>query len=158
MAKRYNSRAIKKHHSYTIEEAAMALNLHPQTIRSWCKNGLPCLTGKTPHLILGTDLQDYIRLREKARKQRLGLDQLFCLSCRSPKYPAGMMVDFIPGNSLLGRLTGICPTCDSLCHRFVREDKISSVGPNLEVSHQAPWESLEEQTEAPSKTQLSHEE
>jgi hypothetical protein len=52
--RRADWRRIKGKYSYTIEEAARALNLHRNTVRNWVRRGgLPAMTGWRPHLVLG---------------------------------------------------------------------------------------------------------
>ena len=148
MAKRYNARALKKHHNYTIEEAAEALGAHPQTVRAWFAKGLPCLNGKSPHLVLGDHLQAFLSANATARKQPLGPDQLYCLRCKAAKIPAGEMADFIADRWGRGTLTGICPDCEGLCNRFAREDQLPVVAPNLAIIRPAGKASLEEPDEA----------
>lgn len=148
MAKRYNTRTIKKHHCYSIEEAGEAVGVHPQTVRAWIEKGLPCLKQGMPYLILGEHLQAFLSAQVGERKKRLAPNELYCLRCKSSKSPAGGMADFIPEGVGRGRLTGICPDCESLCHRFAREDRLHVVAPDLAVIRPAAEMDLEEPEKA----------
>ena len=148
MAKRFNARALKKHHSYTIAEAAELLGAHPQTVRAWIRNGLPVLADKTPHLILGDHIQVFLRSDAERRRAPLRPDELYCLSCRSAKTPAGMMADFVEMAPGQGRLTGICPDCEGMCNRFVSSARLPEIAPNLAVEFRSAEASLEEPEEA----------
>lgn len=154
MAKRYRTRAIKKHHAYTIEEAAELIGAHPQTIRGWAQSGLPFLTGRTPHLILGEHLSRFILKQADARKQRLGPDEIYCFRCRAGKVPAGRMADFVTDGSGRGRLEGICPDCEGLFHRFEREARLGAVAPSLEIRRQLREPRLKEPTAAAARTHV----
>ena len=148
MAKRYNVRALKMHHNYTVEQLAEILGAHPQTIRAWAYKGLPCLKSKTPHLFVGAHVQAFLAAQSDRKKNPLAPDQLFCLSCKAGKTPDGLIADFVPDGAGRGRLVGLCPDCGSLCNRFVSEVPLRAVAPNLAVAHQRPEPSLEEPEEA----------
>ena len=79
--RRPNRRAIKQHYSYTSEEAARVLGVSKGTVRRWMKDGLPCLTDQRPFLILGTDLRDFLKYRNRPR-QTCQLNECFCFRCQ----------------------------------------------------------------------------
>ena len=68
MARRFSTARIKVHRSYEIEEAAETVDVAPQTIRAWIKQGLPALMEKRPYLILGWQLKAFLKAREAERK------------------------------------------------------------------------------------------
>lgn len=148
MARRYNTRRIKKHHNYSFEEAADALGVHVQTVRGWVAQGLRCMTEGRPFLILGADLIAFHDQRADGGKTRLGPNELFCLKCRTARTPAGRAADFIPYGPDRGRLSGICPECESICHRFARRDRLSVVAPDLSIEIPVAFERLKEPGEA----------
>jgi len=109
MRRRTGRQAIRRHRSYTVEETARCLGLHKNTVRNWVKSGaLPALTEARPHLLLGLDLQDYLRKRKEAARTRLRLGQMYCLGCKAARFPAEGMVEDIGGAGALN-LRGICP-------------------------------------------------
>ena len=120
MGKKANPKKIKVVFSYSIEEAAQVLELTPQTIRSWERDGLRIMKSNRPHLISGLDLKNYLVDRQQSRKQPLLDKQLFCLSCKEPTEPYGLMADYIAQTNNSGRLEGLCSMCDSAAQRFVR--------------------------------------
>jgi len=124
MARRRNSRKIKIHQSYTVEEAALVLGCSVPTVRSWIKKGLPVLRSQIPHLILGADLREYLEAAQKTGKTPLQSDELYCLKCRKPRKPYGALVDYIPTTTSKGRLEGLCPVCGSLCNRFTSQSQL----------------------------------
>ena len=145
MTKRYNARAIKKHHTYTVEEVAEALGAHVQTVRSWAGQGLRIMKSKTPHLILGDDVRKFLGDRARGRKQPLSGNELYCLRCRAAKIPEGKLADFTPSEGGRGRLSGICPDCGGMCQRFARADRLNEIGPNLDISIPAQVKRLKEE-------------
>ena len=73
MARRFNWRLIKMHHSYTIEEAARTLGAHKNTVWSWVRGKqLSLVCDRRPYLIHGRALRDFLATEQAARKQRCG--------------------------------------------------------------------------------------
>jgi hypothetical protein len=69
-------RRIKTLRSYTIEEAATALRVHPNAVRYWIKKcALPVFTDQRPHLIQGGDLVSFLKGRREAKRQSCGPGQ-----------------------------------------------------------------------------------
>ncbi len=153
MAKRYNPRAFKIHHSYTIAEVAATAGVHVQTVRGWIKQGLRCLREEKPFLILGCDVRAFMEQQNQA-KTPLGKNELFCLKCRAARVPWGEMADYIPRNATSGRLTGICPTCERECQRFVSIATIGEIAPDLDVKFEGTQASLNQSDDPPSKTHI----
>ncbi len=118
MAKRPNGRAIKAVRSYTVPEAASALGVTVGTVRNWIRNGLPVLNAKRPTLILGAVMRDYMDQQRTKHKVALAPDQLYCLTCKKPRTPYGLMLDYIPRNEKTGRLMGLCEACGGTCNRI----------------------------------------
>ncbi len=113
-------RRIKSKYSYTVEEAARALNLHRNTVRNWVRRGgLPAMTGSRPHLILGAVLIEFLKGRRLAAKRTCGLGEFYCLKCRAPRKPVAELIEHRPMASGRTQIVGICSTCERLMHRFV---------------------------------------
>jgi len=129
--RRADWRRIKSKYSYTIEEAARALNLHRNTVRNWVRRGgLTAMTGSRPHLILGSVLIEFLKTRRLALKRKCGLGELYCLKCRVPRKPIAELIEHRPMASGRTRIVAICSICETLMHRFVANR-------NLEVSLRA---------------------
>jgi excisionase family DNA binding protein len=60
---RLDRRRIKRHHSYTVDEAARAIGAARGTVRRWLDKGLPAIRDRKPFLILGDDLAAYMAAR-----------------------------------------------------------------------------------------------
>lgn len=136
-------RRVKTLRSYTIDEAAVLLDVSRSTIRYWTnKCGLPVSTDKRPHLIQGGDLVTFLKGRREAKRQKCGSGQFFCLKCRKPQSPAGGMVDYHPLTAARGTLVGICPTCGTLMQRFVSRARLADMTRHFDLQVAHPQESL----------------
>ena len=132
-AKRINPRLAKLHRSYSVNELAIVLGVHKQTVRGWIKAGLPADDSKRPVLILGEELQEWFGKRRKAARHPLQPGQFYCFKCRQPKAPALEMVEYAATNASTGNLKAMCATCDTFMHRRVKLADLASKMPNLDV-------------------------
>ena len=66
-----NRRLVKKHRSYTVEEAARLFGCHRNTIRHWQKQGLKPVDGKRPVVFEGLTIATFLEARRGARRRRL---------------------------------------------------------------------------------------
>lgn len=135
MRKRYpNPRLVKIHRSCTVEEIAVRLGIHKNTVRRWVKAGLATSDSQRPMLILGQDLRAFLQARREKNKQTCKPGELYCVRCRAPKFPAGDMADYTPITEKFGNLKGICPDCDSIMNRRVSLAKLWQVRGKMDIS------------------------
>lgn len=134
MAKRVSARKIKKHRTYTYDEAGAALGVSPHTVRSWRANGLAVMTSGKPHFILGAELIRYIEKRQAKKAVKTGLDQMYCFKCKTPQSPLWSMVDYIPINDTRGRLTGLCGACEGVLQRFASKGDLGKFEQVYEIA------------------------
>lgn len=118
MAGRCNPNKAKIHRSYTVEEIALLFSVHKNTVRAWVKAGLPVCDDQKPMLILGSVLREYLRAKNKKRKQTCTPYEMYCFSCKAPKKPAENMVDYEPINDTTGRMIGICSSCEGMINKY----------------------------------------
>jgi len=112
MPKRVSARKIKIHNQYTYEQAADALDVTAQTVRSWRKFGLDVLDSQKPHLILGFALKEFLQSRAIKPERRLAQDQFLCMTCNAPRRAYGGMAGVFYLACWLGRGKGqICARC-----------------------------------------------
>ena len=130
---RVNSRLIKLHRSYAVEEAAQVLGVHKNTVRNWIAEGLPVLASMRPALILGTDLRTFLDRRRKQLKRPCPPGTLFCLKCRTPSRPALDMVEFVPHSPTGGNLKALCETCGTMMHQRIARAAITLKMPGIDV-------------------------
>lgn len=129
-----SARRVKKHISYTVEEAAEVTGYHPHTIRRWIDSqALHALTERRPHLIPGRFLHAFLTAA-KPGKRRLRAGECYCVKCRQPRRPAFDEADYRPLNAAIGSLQGLCPACGSLMFRRVTWAKLGSVAADLHVT------------------------
>src|SRR5262249_39023615 len=145
MGKRHpNPRLVKIHRSYSVEQIALLLGIHKNTVRHWLKNGLTPIDDHRPTLVLGRELVRFLTERRTCAKQPTGQGRIYCLPCRAPKVPAGNYVECVLSNGTTGSLSGICPDCDRMMYRRVNVQKLGAVVGNLAVSITQPEARIEE--------------
>ncbi len=133
MPKTLNPNRVKIHRNYTVEEAASLLLVHKNTVRAWIKDGLPVCDERRPTLILGAQLRIYLQEKRQSRKCKCRIDEMYCMSCRSPKRPAGDIVELAQASVSANRLSGLCPTCGSLMNRFASDANLKRIKEKLDV-------------------------
>jgi excisionase family DNA binding protein len=119
---------LKIHRSYTVNEAAEALGVHPNTINGWLKAGLPFIATKRDRLILGVDLKAFLEKRDCRRRQTCPPGTMFCMRCRAPRRPPVGLVELVGVRSATLNLRGLCPTCTAVMHRRVARDRLEVAG------------------------------
>lgn len=134
MAKRVDARCIKSARSYSIPEAAALLGCSVGTVRNWVREGLRILDRQRPHLIVGDDLKTFLGERRVKRKSRLGPAELYCLSCKAPRQPLGMMADVVHQSATTSRLVGLCEACGGTCNRMISNRQLAEVARIFDVA------------------------
>jgi hypothetical protein len=128
-----NARLIKMHRSYSVEEAALKLGIHKNSVRGWIKSGLPTVDNSRPTLILGAELKAWLDKRRKAAKRPCSPGTFYCFKCRTPKAPALGMVEYKPMNDTSGNLIAFCTECGTMMHRRARKEAIEAIMPSLAI-------------------------
>ncbi len=119
MSGRCNPNKAKIHRSYTVEETACLFPVHKNTVRAWIKSGLPVIDDQKPMLILGTDLREFIKNKNKKNRRKCKPHELYCLRCKLPQKPAENMIDYEPISEVTGRLIGICSCCGCVINKYI---------------------------------------
>jgi hypothetical protein len=132
-ARRFNPRLIKLHRPYSVEEAALALGAHKNSVRGWIKDGLPTVDRSRPLLILGHELRAFLEGKRRAAKRPCPPGTLYCFKCRLPRSPAFGRVEAISQNANTTNLSAVCEACGTIMHRRIRLDAIDTIMPNLDV-------------------------
>lgn len=132
-ARRVDPRLIKLHRPYAVDEAARALDVHPNTVRHWIKQGLPSYSTKRPTLVLGRDLRAFLTARRKRATRPCSPGTIYCFKCREPRRPALGMVDFDAHSATGGNLKALCEVCGTVMHQRVARAAIALKMPGIEV-------------------------
>lgn len=143
-AKRLNSRLVKLHYSYSIEETSRALGVHKNTVRGWRARGLTPIDQSCPILFQGSALREFLERERRAAKRPCPAGHMYCLRCRAPRMPALGMVDCLARNTASGNLKGLCDTCGAVMHRRVSLAALAVIMPGIDVRiRQAPLRIVE---------------
>lgn len=130
---RLDRRKVKRHHSYTVDEAARVIGAAKGTVRRWLDKGLPAIRDRKPFLILGDDLAAYMAGRAQP-KRSCPPGTCYCVKCRDARQPAGNMAEFVPINAHSGNLRALCPDCGSLMHRRTSASQLAAIRAILDVA------------------------
>lgn len=139
---RVDARRIKLHRPYAVDEAARAIDVHPNTVRNWIGQGLPALASKRPTLILGRELRAFLQSRRSRAKRPRTPGTIFCFKCRVPSRPALGMVDYVAHNATGGNLKALCETCGTVMHQRVARAAIARKMPGIDVQFREAQPSL----------------
>ena len=137
-----NYRLIKIHRSYTVEEIAELFGLHKNTVRNWIKSGLPTIDKNRPIMVLGIQLEAYLKNRRTRNKQTCKTGELYCFKCRTPKFPAENMADYTPVTKKFGNLTAIYPDCTTIMNQRISNSKLEQVRSKIELTFPKAQEQL----------------
>jgi hypothetical protein len=116
------------------EQLSAALKVHKNTLRRWAKAGLRPIDDRRPTMFRGIDAADFLRHRREAAKQPCRPGEIYCLKCRTPKVPAGLVADLNIKSTAIGCLEAICPTCGRMLYRRVNPARIDAIRGNLEIA------------------------
>ncbi len=134
MAKRPNPRVLRANRAYTIPELSQTLGLSFGCVRGWVRDGLPAMKSQRPYLVLGSDARDYLIRRRDNRKTSLKPDQFYCMSCKAPRRPWGMLVDLISQPGSTARIMGLCEECQTPCNRMIGKARIPQLSEIFDVT------------------------
>ena len=134
MAKSPNPNLVKIHRNYTVEEVANLFSVHKNTVRLWVKDGLAINDDKRPMLILGSNLKQYLQSKRKANKRKCLPYEIYCVRCRLPQLSAENMVDYEPINCSMGRLIGLCPSCNGIINKYFNIAKLEQIQGKLDIT------------------------
>jgi len=134
MAKSPNPNLVKIHRNYTVEDVANLFSVHKNTVRSWVKEGLATNDDKRPMLILGSDLKDYLQAKRKSKKRKCLPFEIYCVRCRLPQLPAANMADYELINCSMGRLIGLCPSCNGIINKYFNFAHLEQIQGKLDIT------------------------
>lgn len=130
---RLDRRKVKRHHSYTVDEAARTIGATRGTVRRWLDKGLPAIRDRKPFLILGEDLAGFMTDRTRP-KRSCPPGTCYCVKCREVRQPDGGVAEFTPINARSGNLRALCPACGNLMHRRTSMAQLEAIRAILDVA------------------------
>lgn len=133
MAKRFSIRRIKKNQTYTVAELAKETDVTEPTVRRWIKTGMVAIDAQRPTLVLGESATEFLKAQQDKAKCPMKLYELYCLSCKKPSSPLGMLADYTPQSPLGGLLSAICCDCGKECFRSVSAAQLPEFQLHLDV-------------------------
>lgn len=100
---------------YTIKEVSGVLGVTDKTCFRWIENGLKIIAGsKNPIYIHGSDLKEFLRLKNLKRKvPPLGRSEFYCLTCKRAVSAKRGSIEV-----LKGRKTARCRACNGKMSRL----------------------------------------
>lgn len=134
MAKRIALGRIKKNKAYTAAELALATGTTEATVRRWVHDGMDAIDIHRPILIMGFSASAYLKKRQSGAKRPMQLDELYCMRCKAPRKPYGMMVDYLPKGSSGGRLVALCGHCECVCNRNISASQLPVFAQHFEIA------------------------
>lgn len=134
MARRADPRRLRSALSYTVSELARACRVTEGTVRQWLKDGLPALTQQRPTLITGAAAKAFLIARRAKKKKPIGPDELFCLSCKTPRKAFEGIVDLMETPGQAPRIHGFCAVCETMCCRIVKRSDIPDLRRDFTIS------------------------
>ena len=103
-------------------------------MRGWVKAGLAISDDKRPMLILGNDLAEFLQARRVKNKQTCKPGEIYCVRCRTPKFPAADMAEYSPVTEKFGNLTAICPDCSSIINQRMSITKLEQIRGTMDIT------------------------
>ena len=128
-----NHRLVKRSRTYSVDEVAILLGSHRNTVRHWLKNGLRTIDDRRPLLVHGADLAEFLKERRAKSKHPCAPGQIYCLRCRLPRTPAGNAVIYRALTADRGDLVGMCGVCGCRLFRRVSLAKLRGSAGDLMV-------------------------
>jgi hypothetical protein len=121
--KKFNTRMITSKKSYSINEIAALLSIHPITVNHWFKKGLKKIDDKRPSLVFGQDLIDFLDVKKQKSKHPCEDNQLFCVKCQQPRQSRNNTVCIKISNSRTN-MKGSCEKCGTKINKAISPKKI----------------------------------
>lgn len=133
MARRITTRCIKGNKAYRIDELAETAGVSAATVRNWIKEGMPCLDGHRPTIILGFQALDFLTARKAKVHRPMPTGLFYCFGCKGPREALGAMADFEPTSDKAGRLKALCGICECQCNRNISARTLTDIRKVLDV-------------------------
>ena len=113
---RVNPKGIYKHMSYTVKELTVLLSVNEKTLYRWMDTGLKAVPGgTTPLLILGSELQEFLKHKDAKKKVQLKRSEFYCFTCKKARRAKKGSI-----RTLRGKKTAYCSVCNGKMSRTIQ--------------------------------------
>lgn len=124
----YNLNKIKMRKSYSIAEITSLFGITRKTCSRWLKEGLKVVEESvSPILVMGFDLENFIKERRTKKKINLKENESLCMKCHKAVIAKIGSEQVIKTGKRIGkdnqeqlRKIGICEVCGTKINRFLR--------------------------------------
>ena len=113
-------RRAKKHRSYDVSEVARLYGVHRNMVRNWIKAGLPVIGEGRSLLILGEELERFLKARRASKRRPCAPGMIYCLKCREPRMPVPGSLDRSTVTARTALVIGVCSNCGTGLNRRTR--------------------------------------
>lgn len=134
--RRYDTRRIRQHLSYSLLDIAELFSLHKNAVRNWLREGLPTIDRQKPYLVHGSELKAFLERRQARRKAKCQPDEFYCLRCRAPRQAWGGLVDALQLSAIRYNLTALCSVCEGSLYRLISTRQLPEVQERLRLQQQ----------------------
>ncbi len=121
--KRFNTRIIRAKQTYSSEEIADLLKVHPNTVHMWYKAGLTKIDSQGLCLVFGDTLISFLKAKKGSKKNPCALNEFFCCKCQKPRLTKNNIacIKVTPART---NIVGYCATCDTKINKAISPHKI----------------------------------
>ena len=128
-----NPMQVKGSRIYTVIDLAKVFDVNPRTISRWVKDGLPIFKAARPYLIMGTDVQIFLRERNRQRAIPCSDDQIICMRCKEAVYPISESIKFVSNTALTFYIKAQC-RCGARLNKIASMKKRNEIFQDLPIS------------------------
>ncbi len=102
--------------SYTIKELTGILSVNEKTLLRWMDNGLKSVPGGSkPLLVLGSELQEFLKQKDAKKKVQLKRSEFYCFTCKAARRAKKGSI-----RTLKGKKTAYCSVCNGKMSRTIQ--------------------------------------
>lgn len=146
-------RFIRARRSYSIKELGGLLGVHSRTVQLWHREGLSSIDDRShPLLFLGAVAKDFLRVKIRKRRVKLGPNEFFCPRCRRAAQSIPGKINVISTGKRMGKnkelvyWRGECERCGCMLVRFA----------TFKGQNPAPWPMVHTEGASRLNRTLSH--
>ncbi len=125
--RKYNTNFIKATLNYSVNDISELFKVHKRTVQEWLKEGLYKIDNRKPFLVLGSDLEEFIKNRQGKRKVKCNSNEFYCLKCHKSQTSWNNLVDINILNESRVMIIGICSQCNTKINKISTTEEINNI-------------------------------